>query len=79
MSASTQNHSGAPIAAVIQASDGTFTVLHNFDGGSYGGGPLGGVISDSAGHLYGTTFEGGGADCSTSYLNGCGTVFKLKE
>jgi uncharacterized repeat protein (TIGR03803 family) len=61
------------------ASDGTLTVLHNFDGGSDGGGPMGGVILDSAGNLYGTTFEGGGADCSAFYLNGCGIVFKLNK
>lgn len=61
------------------APDGTLTVLHNFVGGSDGGGPLAGLISDSAGNLYGTTYEGGGADCSAVYQNGCGTVFELKK
>ena len=44
-------------------------------GGSDGAVPLGGVIFDQAGNLYGTTSTGGidGAACST----GCGTVFKL--
>jgi hypothetical protein len=49
-------------------------VLHNFIGGSDGG-----LISDSAGNLYGTTFEGGGTGCSDVYQSGCGTVFRLKE
>lgn len=52
------------------------TILYNFAGGSSDGAvPLGGVIFDQAGNLYGTTSSGGidGAACST----GCGTVFKL--
>jgi uncharacterized repeat protein (TIGR03803 family) len=39
-----------------------------------GSGPYGGVISDSAGNLYGTTI-GGGANCISN--GGCGTVFKI--
>ncbi|HEX3664819.1 MAG TPA: choice-of-anchor tandem repeat GloVer-containing protein [Rhizomicrobium sp.] len=54
---------------------GTLTVLHTFQGGTDGETPLGGVIFDSSGNLYGTTWEGGnGADCGSS---GCGTVFKI--
>lgn len=37
----------------------TFSVVHNFTGGSDGGGPLNGFTSDSAGNLYGTTSTGG--------------------
>jgi uncharacterized repeat protein (TIGR03803 family) len=49
-------------------------VLHNFNGrnGSY---PVGGVISDTAGNLYGTTVYGGDVGCAPPI--GCGTVFKL--
>ncbi len=36
--------------------------------------PLGGVIVDNAGNLYGTTVYGGTGTC---FSNGCGTVFKL--
>ena len=36
-------------------------VLHSFTGGADGGTPYAGVIRDSAGNLYGTTFEGGTA------------------
>jgi uncharacterized repeat protein (TIGR03803 family) len=48
---------------------GQETVLYNFSGGADGGNPQAGVISDSAGNLYGTTFEGGTA--------GWGVVYKL--
>jgi uncharacterized repeat protein (TIGR03803 family) len=46
----------------------TETVLYSFKGGNDGRGPLGGVIMDRIGVLYGTTYEGGA---------GLGTVFKL--
>jgi len=48
---------------------GNFTVLYNFTDGADGGGPLAGVIRDSAGNLYGTTYGGGN--------QGAGVVFKL--
>ena len=51
-------------------------ILYSFAGGSTDGAfPLGGVIFDQLGNLYGTTSSGGldGAACSS----GCGTVFKL--
>jgi uncharacterized repeat protein (TIGR03803 family) len=40
------------------APDGTFTVLHDFAGGD-GGTPLGGLLLDSKGNLYGTASIGG--------------------
>ncbi|HXM41986.1 MAG TPA: choice-of-anchor tandem repeat GloVer-containing protein [Bryobacteraceae bacterium] len=45
------------------------TVLYNFTGGADGSLPMAGVIGDSEGNLYGTTFEGGAA--------GSGVVYKL--
>jgi uncharacterized repeat protein (TIGR03803 family) len=45
------------------------TTLYNFTGGSDGGRPIGGLITDVAGNLYGTTSQGG------DY--GFGTVFKI--
>src|SRR5450755_724192 len=47
------------------------TVLHNFGvtSGADGSVPINGLVMDSAGNLYGTTFSGGGC--------GCGTVFEL--
>jgi uncharacterized repeat protein (TIGR03803 family) len=53
---------------------GTETVLYSFTGGTDGGTPVGGVILDAAGNLYGTAYNGGIATCPPS---GCGLVFKL--
>jgi len=57
-------------------------VLHTFSGGEDGGIPVGGVILDSAGNLFGTTLVGGDekpkvCQGSSSYPPGCGVVFKL--
>ena len=54
---------------------GTETLLYAFAGGSDGSGPVGGLISDTSGNFYGTTYAGGGTGCADS--RGCGTVFKL--
>ncbi len=48
---------------------GQETVIYNFTGGADGGQPYSGVIRDSAGNLYGTTWAGGAASQ--------GVVFKL--
>jgi len=50
---------------------GALTVLHNFTGGAAGGAPLGDLVRDSAGNLYGTTSASGG--CGQ-----CGVVFKIR-
>jgi uncharacterized repeat protein (TIGR03803 family) len=52
----------------------TFTVLHNFKGGTDGASPEAGLVMDAKGNLYGTTV-GSGTGCASS--GGCGTVFKL--
>jgi uncharacterized repeat protein (TIGR03803 family) len=50
----------------------TEKVLHNFsDNGKDGENPYAGLISDAAGNLYGTTYEGG--------AYGYGTVFEIKH
>ena len=57
---------------------GTYTVLHTFAGLAKGFGPLAGLITDSAGNLYGTTWLGGNLKCNIPYRGfGCGVVFKL--
>ena len=56
-------------AAIPSAQAQTFTVLHEFAGGSDGANPKGGLLRDAAGNLYGTTFAGGPA--------GEGTVYKI--
>ncbi len=52
----------------------TETVLYSFTGGKHdGGSPLGALVFDSSGTLYGTTERGGSRACN----GGCGTVFEL--
>jgi uncharacterized repeat protein (TIGR03803 family) len=54
------------------------TVLHSFAGGDDGVNPYAGLVFDSHGSLYGTTFFGGGTSCTDSYGDhGCGIVFML--
>src|ERR1022692_3872096 len=43
------------------------TVLYSFTGGADGGYPYAGVIRDSAGNLYGTTYYGGTANAGVVY------------
>ena len=57
----------------ISAWAGKERVLYNFKSGSNGWNPVAGLVFDSAGNLYGTTFRGGGG-CPG---DGCGTVFEL--
>lgn len=58
--------------------EGTKTVLYTFTGGTDGEEPDAGLVMDSQGNLYGTTFWGGGlSGCLTFGQEGCGTVFKV--
>src|SRR5579863_558042 len=57
---------------------GKETVLHSFTGESDGGDPWAGLLMDSAGTLYGTTYYGGKIPCG-GFQYGCGTVFKLNK
>jgi uncharacterized repeat protein (TIGR03803 family) len=52
-------------------SAGQETVLYSFTGSTDGGIPIGRLIRDDKGNLYGITSSGGDATCS------CGTVFEL--
>ena len=47
------------------------TILYSLTGGANGFEPGGGVVMDRTGNLYGTTINGGDANC------GCGVVYKL--
>lgn len=51
------------------SSSGQLTTLYLFGAPYFGSHPIGGLVRDSAGNLYGTTLEGGG--------NNFGTVFKV--
>jgi len=53
-----------------------FTTLYSLTSGAPTvPGPVGTLLLDSSGNLYGTTFEGGIAGCGLGF--GCGTVFEL--
>ena len=59
-------------------SSGTESVLYSFKDVPDGKFPPAGIIRDSAGNLFGTTFEGGSAtDCFGGPILGCGTIFEL--
>jgi uncharacterized repeat protein (TIGR03803 family) len=54
--------------------------LHTFTGAPDGGTPVQGVILDSASNAYGVTETGGTGPCggtSSSFFQGCGTLYKL--
>src|SRR5580658_6970435 len=53
---------------------GNLTVLHNFTGGSDGGHPIGNMLLDEAGNLFGATEYGGDA-CGDRT---CGLVYELE-
>ncbi len=61
--------------------DGTESILHTFLGNSHhnmdGASPLGGLIEDRAGNLYGTTNSGGSGTACDTESPCCGTVFKI--
>jgi uncharacterized repeat protein (TIGR03803 family) len=61
---------------LLPHANGTYSerVLHAFRGGD-GMNPFGGVIFDSKGNLFGSTWEGGANQCFNS--DGCGVVYEL--
>jgi uncharacterized repeat protein (TIGR03803 family) len=60
---------GVVASPLAQATDPSFSVLYNFNGGSDSANPLNGFISDREGNLYGVASSGGSF--------GYGTVFEL--
>ncbi len=85
-----RDHAGNLYGVANEAGDGTGviyklsrngkeTVLYTFQSNtSSGGDPIGGLIRDGEGSLYGTAAAGGDLDCSTFFGGpGCGVVFKF--
>jgi len=74
-------HCSAFVAILLLAATsawGQGKVLYSFTGGADGGYPLGGLVRDSSGNLYGVT--SGGGDTSPEQCqptSGCGVVFEL--
>jgi uncharacterized repeat protein (TIGR03803 family) len=56
---------------------GNETVLYSFTDESDGSTPIAGLVFDTAGNLYGTTFYGGYTGGDLCFPGGCGTVFKV--
>ncbi len=54
----------------------TESVIYRFTGGTGGAAPFAHVIADSAGNLYGTTFDAG-PNCAPDLGYACGAVFEL--
>jgi hypothetical protein len=50
-------------------------VLYSFQGGTDGATPVGNIVYDKQGNLYGATLTGGSSSCSGP--GGCGTVYEL--
>jgi uncharacterized repeat protein (TIGR03803 family) len=58
----------------------TETTLFTFNGTSDGNEPESGLVMDSNGNLYGTTFGGGSGSCTLGGASiGCGVVFELSQ
>jgi uncharacterized repeat protein (TIGR03803 family) len=54
---------------------GQETVLYSFTGQADGAWPSAGLVLDTAGNLYGTTYERGSSTCNDG--GGCGTLFEI--
>jgi uncharacterized repeat protein (TIGR03803 family) len=55
----------------------TETLLYSFSGDTDGVWPIGGLVRDGTGNLFGTTAYGGGESATYCGQGGCGTVFEL--
>ena len=76
----TTEDGGANNSGVVFKLDpaGNQTVVYSFTGGTDGFRPVGGVIVDKAGNLYGVTEFGGPLQgCASGVFRGCGVAYKL--
>jgi uncharacterized repeat protein (TIGR03803 family) len=68
-----QTQSGVVFGLSLSKSGGVERILYSFTGPPDGANPSAGLVSDSKGHLYGTT-QYGGTGCNGG---GCGTVYEV--
>jgi uncharacterized repeat protein (TIGR03803 family) len=54
------------------------SVVHRFSGAD-GAIPVGDLLLDKKGNIYGTTWYGGAGDCNDGFEIGCGTIFKISK
>jgi hypothetical protein len=50
---------------------------YDFPGGAGGAGPIGGVVVDAHGNIFGATYAGGKIGGKTCKRQGCGIVFEI--
>jgi uncharacterized repeat protein (TIGR03803 family) len=69
---------GTVFDLVPNGSSYTEHVLYAFQGGADAANPLGNLLIDKNGNIFGTSYWGGGSQCtSQSTVMGCGTVYEL--
>jgi uncharacterized repeat protein (TIGR03803 family) len=70
---------GCGVVFKLTYQDGNWTesVLHSFGNGSDGIFPLGGIVFDSSGNLFGVTADGGYTGGEECMEDGCGVVFEI--
>jgi uncharacterized repeat protein (TIGR03803 family) len=71
------NQGGTVYELSPSASGWLETILYSFKQKSDGGDPLGGLVLDSSGNLYGTAYMGGENKTLNCQPNGCGAIYKL--
>jgi hypothetical protein len=71
------NGCGVVFELTHSGSTWTESVLYTFSGGRDGAFPIGSLVFDKQGNLYGTTQWGGTGGCHIGIVPGCGTVFEL--
>jgi len=68
----------APLLA-IESANARETILYSFQGKNDGQEPIGSLIADRHGNLFGVTNVGGNGDCTLFLGDGCGAVFELSR
>ena len=72
------SHFGTVFKLTLQASGNyTFGYIHAFTGGTKGIEPVGSLVVDAAGNVYGATLEGGSQQPVCELFDGCGIVYEL--